>query len=237
MALLPGDATDIAAMVGKAFTAFDTLAGDKKKPSGRGIGGAVLRPRPQPHVCPHGARPRDPVSEGDTMELWVVFLLVGAVLAVVEIAILQMAVGWVLALGIGCLIAGGVGYVFVGLPLGGLLLVLAVCFVAVFFVLRLFLVRPDTSPPVFGSPQAFDLTAIGQTVEVIETISPDNPGKVRWSGALWTALCAAESTGDTPERIEAGTKGHIVGVEGNRLVIKAGPPSPSATLAPPGVSQ
>ncbi len=152
------------------------------------------------------------------MELWIVFLLIGGLLVTVEIAILQMAVGWVFALGLGGLIAGVVGYFVPDMPLSGFLAIMSGCFIGVFFILRAYRRRPEAGGDMSGPSQAVDPTCLGQIVDITQSVSSRNPGLVHWSGAQWTAL--ATSDGQKEVMIKAGNQGRIIGARGNTLIIE-----------------
>ena len=153
-----------------------------------------------------------------TMELWVVFLLIGGFLVTVEIAILQMAVGWVFALGLGALIAGVVGYWVPDMPLSGFLAIMSACFIGVFFILRAYRRRPEAGGDMSGPSQAVDPTCLGQVVDITQSVSSRTPGLVQWSGAQWTALAAADD--ETEIVIKTGDQGRITGARGNTLIIE-----------------
>ncbi len=153
------------------------------------------------------------------IELWVIFLLIGGLLITVEIAILQMAVGWVFAFGVGSLIAGIVGYWVPDMPLSILLTIVSACFIGVFFMLRMYRGRPQAGGAMSGPSQAVDPNCLGQIVGVTQSVSSRNSGMVQWSGSQWSALASADNQ-DGDNVIETGRQGRIVGVRGNTLIIE-----------------
>lgn len=125
-----------------------------------------------------------------------------------ELLILQLSVFWFLFFGIGALIVAIVSWF---IPLTwvastSLFLIASVCIALLLYpALRKWQNKPS---PIAGND------AIGQRVEVSQTISHNNNGKVQWSGSEWNAQLA-----DGEEEIPAGEAAFIVKLEGIRLFV------------------
>lgn len=136
------------------------------------------------------------------------YLILAVILIGSELLILQLSVFWFLFFGIGALIVAMVSWFMplswlasTGLFLGSSLLMALLLFPA----LRKWQAKPS---PIAGND------AIGQQVQVIETISTDSNGKVLWSGSDWNAQLA-----DSEQEIVAGETAIIVKLEGIRLFV------------------
>jgi membrane protein implicated in regulation of membrane protease activity len=138
----------------------------------------------------------------------VFYLGLAVVLIGAELLILQLSVFWFLFFGVGALIVAIVGWV---IPLSwlastGLFLVTSLLLALLLFpALRKWQAKPS---PIAGND------AIGQRVKVIETISPNNSGKVLWSGSDWKAELA-----DGEQEILADESAVIIKLEGIRLFV------------------
>ncbi|MFT6190575.1 MAG: hypothetical protein ACJAZ6_002415 [Oleispira sp.] len=138
----------------------------------------------------------------------VFYLGLAVILIGAELLILQLSVFWFLFFGVGALIVAIVGWV---IPLSwlastGLFLVISLLLALLLFpALRKWQAKPS---PIAGND------AIGQQVKVIETISPNNSGKVLWSGSDWNAELA-----DGEQEILAGELAVIIKLVGIRLLV------------------
>lgn len=139
------------------------------------------------------------------------FLIIGVVAILVEIVVLQLTTFWLLFIGIGALIASLVLFLFPGLGWLGGMIVFVVATVGITLALYKPLKRWQHGPsPMKGND------AQGQQVLVIETINPDDAGKVSWSGADWRAVLVDGA--DQP--LKAGQEGEIVEMSGITLIVK-----------------
>lgn len=140
------------------------------------------------------------------------FLIAGVVLICAELLIFQLSVFWLLFVGVGALQASLVVWL-----MGSESWVLATAvFVSTSAVIAALLYRPLTrwqaKPSALGGN-----SAIGQQVTVLETIAPNQTGKVHWSGVDWPAQLAVGET----VTLNAGSVAIIARLEGIRLVVKA----------------
>lgn len=138
------------------------------------------------------------------------FLMLGIVAILIEVIVLQLATFWLLFIGIGALAASLLLYLMPGIGWGGSTMI----FVIVTVVTTVLLYRPlrawQTAPsPLEGND------ALGQSVEVIEKVSADNPGKVIWSGTDWPAELKPGET----KVLEVGEKAEIVEMTGITLIV------------------
>lgn len=139
------------------------------------------------------------------------FLVLGLAAILIEIVLLQLTTFWLLFIGLGALVSALVMYLFPSMGWAGG----AATFVVVTSLTTLVLYKPLRKWQKAPSPiQGND--ALGQRVSVIEEISPDQPGKVEWSGADWDAELASGAT----ESIEAGSEAEIVEMTGITLIVK-----------------
>jgi membrane protein implicated in regulation of membrane protease activity len=137
------------------------------------------------------------------------FLLIAIVLIGTELLIMQLSVFWFLFFGLGALVTSLVCWAFPGITMvvaAGLFLVSTLVITAVLYPL---LKRWQSQPGAIAGNDA-----IGQTAKVIETISPDNMGKVFWSGTEWPAQIL-----EGEQSIEAGESVKIQKLEGIRLIV------------------
>ena len=142
----------------------------------------------------------------------VLFFVLALVLFAVEIFVLQFAVIWVAVFGLGAFIAAIAGYLFPGLDWSGVIAVFvgASCLICVGLFKPLRKWQSKT-----GSVAGND--AIGQSVEVLKSISVGTAGKVHWSGTDWRAALAE---GEFDE-IAEGQRAEIVSLSGITLYVKA----------------
>lgn len=125
------------------------------------------------------------------MSTALLFLIVALVLIAVELFIMQFSVFWFLFFGIGALIASLVGFIFPDLSVAMVTGVFAVASLVAGLALFAPLRRWQNQPsPIAGHD------AIGQTAEVIETITESRSGKVQWSGSEWPAQLFDGETGE-----------------------------------------
>lgn len=138
------------------------------------------------------------------------FIVLGIALIVFELAVMQLTTFWFLYVGLGALITALILWV---IPSASWVVGIAQFVIATAFVTMIInrpLRRWQNKPgPIAGND------AVGQTVDVIETISAGHPGKVRWSGTDWDA--ELEEGADT---IEADTKATIVAMHDITLTVK-----------------
>tara|TARA_R110002073_G_scaffold172546_2_gene329665 strand:+ start:79 stop:525 length:447 start_codon:yes stop_codon:yes gene_type:complete len=138
------------------------------------------------------------------------FFVLGIALIVFELAVMQLTTFWFLYVGLGALITALILWILPSASwVAGVTL-----FVIATAVVTLAINRPlrrwQNKPGAIAGNDA-----VGQTVEVIETISADNPGKVRWSGTEWDA--ELEEGADT---IAADSKATIVAMHDITLTVK-----------------
>ena len=143
------------------------------------------------------------------MSEFLFYLILGGALVAIELILLSFTVFWFLFFGVGALIAATCAWFF---PELGWTYTTAIFLVAS-LVTAFLLYRPikrwqDKPSPIAGHD------AIGQTVDVLEDIAPNNPGNSLWSGTNWQTEVV---TGDT---IKAGQRAEIVRLEGIRLFVK-----------------
>ena len=139
------------------------------------------------------------------------FLIVALIMIATEMFVMQFTVFWFMFIGIAALITSLVAWVIPDLSWGMSITVFAISCIGVSAVLYPLLKRWQDKPgPMPGND------AIGQTVEIVETISPGGKGKAEWSGAEW----AAELADGEPE-LQAGQTGKIIQLEGVRLIVGA----------------
>ena len=140
-----------------------------------------------------------------------VAILVGLIFIVTEVVVMQMTTFWFLYVGIGALLTA---LVLKFVPDLGWFHATGLFIVATLLVTVLInrpLRRWQQKPaPISGND------AVGQRVEVTEKITPQQPGKVNWSGSDWDAELAEGETGE----IEAGTRATIVSMHGITLVVR-----------------
>lgn len=139
------------------------------------------------------------------------FIVLGIALVVLEVAVMQLSTFWFLYIGLGSLIAALILWFFpdLGWQMGTAIFIVAtiVITLAINKPLRKWQQQPG---PIAGND------AVGQTVEVLETVTAEKPGKVNWSGSDWHAELAAGAQGS----LEAGQRATIVSMHGITLVVE-----------------
>lgn len=138
------------------------------------------------------------------------FCLVGLGLVAAELLIFQLSVFWFLFIGAGALLASACLYI---LQIHDWTIAVALFAVSSVVVAALGY-RPltrwqQTKAPMSGND------AIGQSVRVLTTVSPEQDGTVNWSGAIWQARLVASQS----EPIQPGEPACIVELGGIHLVI------------------
>ncbi len=140
------------------------------------------------------------------------FLVLGILLVAAELLIFQLSVFWFLFVGLGALAAALAALFFPGISWFAAIAV----FVAGTAGIALVAYRPlKRWQQAAGAMPGND--AIGQSVEVIETVSAGRPGKVLWSGTEWVAELASSEH----QPIESGAPAHVVSLHGIRLTVAA----------------
>lgn len=126
--------------------------------------------------------------------------------------VFQFSSFWLFFIGIGALVAAGWAWVMPASSLPILLAVFVVASLAVTALLLKPLRRWQAQPTGLE-----DNNAIGQRVEVISAIGPNQPGKVFWSGSDWPADLVAGHE----QSIAVGSHATVVEVKGIRLLVTA----------------
>lgn len=138
------------------------------------------------------------------------YLIVAVVLISAELLIMQFSVFWFLFFGLGALLASVAAWAFPELSWFFVSAIFLVASVASALALYPKLKRWQNQPgPIAGND------AIGQRVEVIETVSADREGKVIWSGSDWPARL--DKSQEQP--LEQGESAVIKQLSGIRLII------------------
>lgn len=138
------------------------------------------------------------------------YLVAGVILILVELLLFQMAVLWTLFIGLGALTAALVAW---WQPEASWLLTTGV-FVLASTVISFALYRPlkrwqDQPSSMKGSD------ALGQQVEVLEPISAEKQGLVKWSGTDWAAKL---EPGSVP--LNRGDSAEITALHGISLTVR-----------------
>lgn len=142
------------------------------------------------------------------------FMAFGLTMIVVEVAVMQLSTFWFLYIGLGALFAALVLWVAPGLGwMGGM-----ACFVVSTVIITVLINKPlrqwQKKPGAIAGNDA-----VGQSVDVLQDISADKPGKVSWSGSEWHAELVAGG----PD-IKAGERATIVSMHGITLVVENSQP-------------
>lgn len=138
------------------------------------------------------------------------FITLGLAMIVVEVAIMQLSTFWFLYIGLGAVITALLLWLMPGLGWTGGMAVFVVTTVLITVLINRPLRQWQNKPGVIAGNDA-----VGQTVEVLQEISTDKPGKVSWSGSEWHAELAAGASS-----IEVGTRATIVSMHGITLVVE-----------------
>jgi len=138
------------------------------------------------------------------------FFVLGIALIVFELAVMQLTTFWFLYVGLGALITALILWILPSASWVAGVTLFVIATAAVTLAINRPLRRWQNKPGAIAGNDA-----VGQTVEVIETISADNPGKVRWSGTEWDA--ELEEGADT---IAADSKATIVAMHDITLTVK-----------------
>lgn len=112
----------------------------------------------------------------------VLFLLIAVVFIATELLVMQFSIFWFFIMGLGALAASLVAWLFPGLSwtvVTGLFVVMSAASAGVLLPI---LKRWQKKPAVLAGHDA-----IGQEVEVLQTVSATSSGRVMWSGAEWPA--------------------------------------------------
>ena len=128
--------------------------------------------------------------------LWLIWLGVGVAFIVAE----MMAPAFILVFfGIGAFIAGATA--FFGNTLQMQIVIFGVSSLALILLLRKFMASTFRGTSIDDGSVEEDL-AIGALAEVVETIAPPHPGRIKFQGTFWTA--------DATQEIEPGATVRIV---------------------------
>ena len=139
------------------------------------------------------------------------FVALGLAMIIVEIALMQLATFWFLYIGLGSLITALLLWLMPEWGWAAGFAIFAVATVAVTLLINKPLRTWQQKP---GAVAGHD--AVGQSVEVLQEISADKPGKVSWSGSEWHAELASGASS-----IEVGKRATIVSMRGITLVVES----------------
>lgn len=138
------------------------------------------------------------------------FIILGTLLIGAELLIFNLSVFWFLFIG-----AGAIGAAMVAWLMPETSWVFATsAFVILSAIVSLLLYKPLQRWQQTPSSMAGNDT-IGQTVDVLTAIQPNQSGKVNWSGVDWEATLAENS-----QALAQGDKAEIVSVKGIVLVVR-----------------
>lgn len=143
------------------------------------------------------------------------FCLVGLALVAAELLIFQLSVFWFLFIGAGALLASAILYV---LQVQDWTIAMAL-FAFSSIVVTALGYRPLKRGQLARAPMRGN-DAIGQSVRVLVTISPEQEGVVHWSGADWQARLAPGQT----QSIEPGQPAYIAELAGIHLIVSSRKP-------------
>ncbi|MCM1532685.1 MAG: NfeD family protein [Ruminococcus flavefaciens] len=147
------------------------------------------------------------------MESWIIWLIVAAVLVVIEV-LTQMV--WTLCLAIGCV--GGLIADLAGADLGVQLIVMAVTAVVAFIVLMPMFKRWHDSSNHHTKPcnrTGMD-ALLGRRGKVLEDVLPDSLGRVKIDGDNWQVKAMGIVT-----PLVVGTEVIVTGYDGNILIVES----------------
>lgn len=140
------------------------------------------------------------------------FCLVGLALVAAELLIFQLSVFWFLFIGAGALLASAILYV---LQVQDWTIAMAL-FAFSSIVVTALGYRPLKRGQLARAPMRGN-DAIGQSVRVLVTISPEQEGVVHWSGADWQARLVPGQT----QSIAPGEPAFIHDLQGIHLIISS----------------
>ena len=138
------------------------------------------------------------------------FLVIGVGLLAVELLVFQFTTFWLFFVGLGALVAAAFAWLMVDASYLVTTLVFFISSAVITAVLFAPLRKWQTQPSGIA-----DNNAVGQRVEVTQTITRERAGVVNWSGSDWQAELAS----DEQQSIEAGEYARVVSVEGIRLLV------------------
>lgn len=138
------------------------------------------------------------------------FIIAGVSLIVIELAIMQLSTFWFLYIGLGSVITGLILFFMPALGWVGGMASFVVVTIAITVLIHKPLKKWQHKPGAIAGNDA-----VGQTVDVLQDISADKPGKVSWSGSEWHAELAAGGS-----EIKAGDRATIVSMHGITLVVE-----------------
>jgi len=138
------------------------------------------------------------------------FVAFGLAMIVIEVAIMQLSTFWFIYIGLGAVITAVLLWAMPGLGwTGGM-----AAFVVATLVITVLINRPlrkwQQKPGAIAGNDA-----VGQSVQVVQKISADKPGKVNWSGSEWHAELASGGS-----EKEIGQSATIVSMHGITLVVE-----------------
>lgn len=139
------------------------------------------------------------------------FVAFGLAMIVIEVAIMQLSTFWFLYIGLGSVITALLLWFFPDFGWAAGFGIFVVMTVAITLLLNRPLKQWQQKPGAIAGNDA-----IGQSVDVLQEISTDKPGKVSWSGSEWHAELAPDAA-----TIEAGQSAKIVSMHGITLVVES----------------
>lgn len=142
------------------------------------------------------------MESNSLLSAWLIWFILGVGLAFLE---LVMPGFIILFFGIGCLVTAAV-LIFAPLPLTAQIAVFLVASVLSLVLLRKWLMRWFRGETTGAAEKEFDDAPIGKRVSVLKSITPPNPGRIRYRGSEWDAEADAA--------VEAGSTVEITGYAG-----------------------
>lgn len=139
------------------------------------------------------------------------FLFAGVALVAIEMLVFQFTTFWMFFLGLGALVAAAYAWLSGDVTYTAATAVFLIASVAFTALLYAPIRRWQKQPSGLE-----DNNAIGQRVEVTETVGPSNQGTVTWSGSDWQAELAKGETAT----LNVGDNAIVVSVKGIRLFVK-----------------
>ncbi len=139
------------------------------------------------------------------------FLILGVALVAAEMLVFQFSIFWLFFIGLGALVTAGYAWLSGDVTYTAATAVFLLSSVAITALLYAPIRRWQRQPSGME-----DNNAVGQRVEVMQTVGPSNPGMVSWSGSDWQAELAEGETAT----LNAGDSATVVSIKGIRLFIK-----------------
>jgi len=138
------------------------------------------------------------------------FLIIGVGLLATELLVFQFTTFWLFFVGLGALVAAAFAWLMVDASYLVTTMVFFVASALITAVLFAPLRKWQTKPSGIA-----DNNAVGQRVEVKQTITREHAGVVNWSGSDWQAELASGEQ----QPIVAGEYARVAAVEGIRLLV------------------